>query len=98
MNTAAKRIHDKYHGNDSKIKLSPAVVIAGIFCLTVITSALVAVNAADKTIRHMIKNIPDVETIYVQETGKYPDWFLDWMNTEYLPGIAEQALKERDSK
>lgn len=83
MNTAAKRIHDKYHGNDRKIKLPPSVVITVAICAAVLVSAAVSVNLAERKVSRIIKSMPDTETIYVQETGKYPDWFLEWLNTEY---------------
>ncbi len=89
MNTAAIRIYKKYHGNDSKIKLPPVVVIVGAICAAVFVSAVVSVNIADIHVQSMIRNMPDTETIYVQETGKYPDWFLEWLNTEYYLQMQE---------
>ena len=82
MNIAAKRIHRKYEKKRLKLPLWALVMM--IFMLTVLTSAIAAVNVADRRINSLIQHMPDMETVYVQTTGKYPDWFIEWMNTEYL--------------
>lgn len=84
MNTAAKRIHRKYE--KKRLKLPIWALVMMIFMLTVLTSAIAAVNVADRRINSLIQHMPDTETVYVQTTGKYPDWFIEWMNTEYLSG------------
>lgn len=86
MNTAAKRIYNKYH--KPKLKLPMWSVVMIIFILTILVSAWVAVSVAQSTMDMLVQHMPDMETVYVQETGKYPDWFIEWMNTEYLPEIA----------
>lgn len=82
MNIAAKRIHRKYE--KKRLRLPVWALVMMIFMLTVLTSAIAAVNVADRRINSLIQHMPDTETVYVQTTGKYPDWFIEWMNTEYL--------------
>ena len=84
MNIAAKRIHRKYE--KKRLRLPVWALVMMIFMLTVLTSAIAAVNVADRRINSLIQHMPDTETVYVQTTGKYPDWFIEWMNTVYLSG------------
>lgn len=84
MNIAAKRIHRKYE--KKRLRLPIWALVMMIFMLTVLTSAIAAVNVADRRINSLIQHMPDTETVYVQTTGKYPDWFIEWMNTVYLSG------------
>ncbi|MGN0150405.1 MAG: hypothetical protein ACI4C7_09185 [Clostridia bacterium] len=85
MNIAAKRIHHRKY-EKKRLRLPIWALVMMIFMLTVLTSAIAAVNVADRRISSLIQHMPDTETVYVQTTGKYPDWFIEWMNTVYLSG------------
>lgn len=59
-----------------KIKLPVWFVIVLMFLMSALVSAVVA----DVRIHMVIEDT----SMYIQETGKYPDWFIEWLNTEYL--------------
>lgn len=69
-----------------KIKLPVWVVVAAMFLLSMFISLLVS----DYRMKSLICNMEELETMYIQETGKYPDWFLEWQNTVYLPKHMEE--------
>lgn len=60
-----------------KIKLPVWFVIMLMFLMSALVSAVVS----DARIHRLINDMPGM---YIQETGKYPDWFIEWLNTEYL--------------
>ena len=57
MNIAAKRIHRKYE--KKRLKLPIWALVMMIFMLTVLTSAIAAVNVADRRINSLIQHMPD---------------------------------------
>lgn len=65
-----------------KIKLPVWFVIMLMFLMSALVSAVVA----DARMHMVIKDAG----MYIQETGKYPDWFIEWLNTEYLPEHMEE--------
>ena len=69
-----------------RVKLPVWFVIVLMFLMSALVSAVVA----DARMKHLIQSMADIETAYIQETGKYPDWFIEWLNTEYLPEHMEE--------
>lgn len=65
-----------------KIKLPVWFVVMLMFLMSALVSAVVA-----DARMHMVI---DDAGMYIQETGKYPDWFIEWLNTEYLPEHMEE--------
>ena len=69
-----------------RVKLPVWFVIVLMFLMSALVSAVVA----DARMKHLIQSMADIETAYIQETGKYPDWFIEWQNTVYLQEHMEE--------
>ena len=71
MNIAAKRIHHRKY-EKKRLRLPIWALVMMIFMLTVLTSAIAAVNVADRRISSLIQHMPDTETVYVRQPGNIP--------------------------
>lgn len=65
-----------------KVKIPVWIIITLIMMATVALSAAITDYVAENAIR---RTLYEVTTDGGSSTGQYPDWFIEWQNTVYLP-------------
>lgn len=69
-----------------RIKI-PVWVSTGVLILIIAAvSAAVSYTVTDRAMDRLIRQLPHPESEYITETGRYPDWFIEWQNTVYWNG------------
>ncbi len=69
-----------------RIKLPVWVIVVVIIVVSMAASAVITEITVDRSIRYTLNN---VITESYHNTGHYPDWFLEWLNTEYYLQMQE---------
>ena len=69
-----------------RVKLPTWMAISILALIVITVSAYVSSSITNKKINRLIKQLPYLESNYIMESGRYPDWFIEWQNTVYLNG------------
>ncbi len=70
-----------------RIKLPVWVIVVVIIVVSMAASAVITGITVDRSIKYTLNN---VITESYNNTGHYPDWFVEWVNTVYLQQHSEE--------
>lgn len=72
-----------------RVKIPTWAAMCVLVMIIVTVSVVVSSAVVSRKISRLIRQLPHLESNYITETGHYPDWFIEWLNTVYLNGGKE---------
>ena len=69
-----------------RTKIPTWAAICVMLAFIVAASAVVAAEVVTAKMDSFVREMHMKNEIQITETGEYPDWFVEWLNTEYLDG------------